>query len=157
MVKEQRKYPSLQHLFHQVCPTKAWKSAVSRYFLDDDLFIQKWVPDNVVSDAISQIVVRTKLRSDILTAHGSVPRHLDVPKTYFCTISSGPRLKNINSEYIKTCHVCQLKGKPNQTFSPPPLCPVSVAGQPFEHLLIDCVGPLPRSRTGNMYLLTVMY
>lgn len=29
-------------------------------------------------------------------------------------------------------------------------------GQPFEHLIIDCVGPLPRSKSGANYLLTVM-
>ncbi len=28
--------------------------------------------------------------------------------------------------------------------------------QPFQHLLVDCVGPLPSSKSGNVYLLTVM-
>lgn len=36
------------------------------------------------------------------------------------------------------------------------LCPVSPTSQPFEHLFIDCVGPLPKSKAGSMYLLTVM-
>lgn len=31
-----------------------------------------------------------------------------------------------------------------------------VIGQPFECLIIDCVGPLPRSKSGHTYLLTVM-
>jgi len=29
-------------------------------------------------------------------------------------------------------------------------------GEPFERVLVDCVGPLPRTKTGNKYLLTMM-
>lgn len=29
-------------------------------------------------------------------------------------------------------------------------------GEPFERVLIDCVGPLPRTRSGNQFLLTMM-
>ncbi len=29
-------------------------------------------------------------------------------------------------------------------------------GQPFEHVIVDCVGPLPKTRAGNQYLLTIM-
>lgn len=28
--------------------------------------------------------------------------------------------------------------------------------EPFERLIIDCVGPLPKSKTGYQYILTVM-
>lgn len=47
-------------------------------------------------------------------------------------------------------------GKPNQTIKPAPLCPIPVAEHPFEHLIVDCVGPLPCSKSGNAFLLTVM-
>lgn len=57
---------------------------------------------------------------------------------------------------IKMCHVCQLTAKPNQTLKPFPLSPISVVSEPFEHLIIDCVGPLPKSKSGSCYLLTVM-
>lgn len=67
-----------------------------------------------------------------------------------------PRLKKDVSAYIKTCHVCQLISKPNQTLKPCPLSPIVVASEPFEHLIIDCVGPLPKSKAGSSYLLTVM-
>lgn len=39
---------------------------------------------------------------------------------------------------------------------PVPLQPIPVTGQPFEHLVIDCVGPLPYSKAGSTYMLTVM-
>ncbi len=39
---------------------------------------------------------------------------------------------------------------------PVPLYPIPAMGQPFQHLLVDCVGPLPPSKSGCVYLLTVM-
>ncbi len=39
---------------------------------------------------------------------------------------------------------------------PAPLKPIQAAGEPFEYLLADCVGPLPRSKSGNNYLFTEM-
>ena len=41
-------------------------------------------------------------------------------------------------------------------FSAAPLQPVPVCGEPFSHILINCVGPLPKTKTGNCYLLTIM-
>lgn len=49
-----------------------------------------------------------------------------------------------------------MTGKPSQSVKPAPLCPIPVILQPFEHLIIDCVGPLPCSKPGSNYLLTVM-
>lgn len=67
-----------------------------------------------------------------------------------------PRLKCDVPAYIKTCHTCQVTGKPSQAINPVPLCPIPVVDNPFEHLIIDCVGPLPKSKSGSEYLLTVM-
>ncbi len=44
-------------------------------------------------------------------------------------------------------------GKPNQTIGPALLCPVPALDQPFEYLIMDYVGPLPPSKSGNQYLL----
>lgn len=67
-----------------------------------------------------------------------------------------PRLKRDVVSHLKTCHTCQRTGKPNQRVKPAPLLPIPAVSQLFEHLIIDCVGPLPRSRSGAVYLLTVM-
>ena len=82
--------------------------------------------------------------------------HLGVKKTY-CHILRyffWPRLKRDVAAYIKTCHTCQVTGKPNQSIKPAPLCPIPAVGNPFEHLIIDCVGPLPKSKSGSEHLLT---
>ncbi len=59
-------------------------------------------------------------------------------------------------QYCRTCHTCQLTGKPNQTIPSAPLVPIPAIGEPFEHVIVDCVGPLPKTRSGNQFLLTVM-
>ena len=52
--------------------------------------------------------------------------------------------------------MCQLVGKPNQKVSVAPLQPIPVAEEPFSRVIVDCVGPLPKTKAGNQYLLTVM-
>ena len=47
-------------------------------------------------------------------------------------------------------------GKPNQVISKAPLQPIAVPHERFEKIIIDCVGPLPRTKKGNEYLLTIM-
>ena len=49
-----------------------------------------------------------------------------------------------------------LLGKPNQVIPPAPLQPIPAFEEPFSRVLVDCVGPLPRTRSGNQYLLTIM-
>lgn len=44
-------------------------------------------------------------------------------------------------------------GKPNQVITPAPLHPIPVIGEPFEHVFIDCIGPLAKTKAGHQYLL----
>ena len=37
-----------------------------------------------------------------------------------------------------------------------PLNPIPAIHEPFSHLIIDCVGPLPKTKSGHQYLLTMM-
>ena len=67
-----------------------------------------------------------------------------------------PKLKTSVAQYCQTCHSCQVTGKPNQVIPPAPLCPIPVMNEPFSHVIVDCVGPLPKSKTGNQFVLTIM-
>ena len=40
---------------------------------------------------------------------------------------------------------------------PAPLQPIPAFEEPFSRVLVDCVGPLPRTRSGNQYLLTIIW
>ena len=49
-----------------------------------------------------------------------------------------------------------MVGKPNQKIPRAPLQPIPVFEEPFSGILINCVGPLLKTKSGNEYLLTVM-
>jgi len=81
--------------------------------------------------------------------------HLGIKKTY-CKVLNDyywPGVHRNVKRFICSCHVCQMVGKPNQKPPVAPLKPIPVLD---EHVLIDCVGPLPKSKSGNQYILTIM-
>ena len=51
-------------------------------------------------------------------------------------------------QYVKTCDECQRRGKNKRT---EPLHPIKV-GQPFDRIGMDIVGPLPKTKNGNSYI-----
>ena len=59
-------------------------------------------------------------------------------------------------EFCISCHTCQRIGKPNQTLPKAPLQHIPAFEELFSRVIIDCVGPLPKTKSGNQYLLTVM-
>ena len=126
--------------------------------------MRKWQPSDVPGDdewtVYHQIVVPKSYRHEILSiAHESpMSGHLGINKTYHKIINYfyWPDLKSDVSKYCKTCHTCQMVGKPNQTIPKAQLQPIPAFDEPFSRILIDCVGPLPRTKSGNEYLLTFM-
>ena len=59
-------------------------------------------------------------------------------------------------QHCKVCHNCQVAGKPNQKIPVSPLIPLPVFEDPFTRVVIDVVGPLPKTSSGHNYLLTIM-
>ena len=49
-----------------------------------------------------------------------------------------------------------MVGKPNQTIPKAQLQPIPAFDEPFSRVIIDCVGPLPKTKKGCEYLLTIM-
>ena len=67
-----------------------------------------------------------------------------------------PGIRKDVKAFCRTCHTCQMVGKSNQRPPATPLKPIPVSANPFSHVIIDCVGPLPKTKEGNQYLLTIM-
>lgn len=158
LIKAQRNDVTLTKCFEAVSKRKG--DAV--YFITDGLLMRKWKP-RVADDecfTVCQIVVPTDYRSHVLSlAHDHVMAgHLGVTKTYNRVLRHffWPRLKTDVAAYCRSCPICQIVGKPNQVIPPAPLIPIPALGEPFEHVVVDCVGPLPKTKTGNQFLLTVM-
>ena len=49
-----------------------------------------------------------------------------------------------------------MVGKPNQIIPKAGLQPIPAIDEPFSRIIIDCVGPLPNTKSGNEYILTIM-
>ena len=138
------------------------QDAPSAYSVEEGILVRTWFPPGVGNlgwNSVKQVMVPQPFRSQILSlAHDGLSGHCGVRKTYHRILRyfAWPGLKSDVSKFCRTCHVCQMMGKPNQVIPPAPLVPIPQMGEPFEHIMIDCVGPLPKTKSGYQYLLTVM-
>uniref|UniRef100_A0A671UEB7 Gypsy retrotransposon integrase-like protein 1 n=1 Tax=Sparus aurata TaxID=8175 RepID=A0A671UEB7_SPAAU len=164
LIIDQKDDSSLALCFDAIVPAGEVEKLPTCYFLRDGVLVRKWMPRyaSLQDDwgTLTQVVVPKPRRQEILVlAHDNpLAGHLGVNKTYDRILRCffWPGLKRDVRQYCKTCHVCQVAGKPNQTIPPFPLYPIPVVTQPFERVIVDCVGPLPRTKAGNKFLLTIM-
>lgn len=132
------------------------------YVLDDGLLMHRWAGEVFENEdcATYQVVVPATYRSRVLSLTHDHPwsGHMGITETYDRVLEHffWPGLKSDVVQHCRTCHVCQVTGKPNQVIPPAPLCPIPVMGEPFEKVIIDCVGPLPKSKARNQFLLIMM-
>ncbi|XP_066945203.1 uncharacterized protein [Macrobrachium rosenbergii] len=101
---------------------------------------------------IEQIVVPTPFHDYVLKLahHNSFSGHFGVWKT-FQNLAKGfwwPGMKSSVKLFVKQCEACQVMGKPNQPIPKAPLHPIPAIGEPFAELVVDVVGPLPKTKTG---------
>ncbi len=159
----QKSDPTLEKCVRLAVDSDKLSAARVGYFWDEGVLMRKWEPKSSERNdwlTIYQVVLPASYRSQVLIlAHENVlAGHLGVNKT-FQRITKHffwPGIKSAVSNFCRSCDVCQRAGKPNQTVPKAPLNPIPVIGEPFEKLLIDCVGPLPKSKHGHQYILTMM-
>lgn len=160
--REQREDPSLSQCRAAAENGDVANKSVSFYW-EDDLLLRKWTPPHSRDlgwNTVFQLVVPVKFRLQVLTlGHDhDLAGHLGVKKTYdrILRYFFWPGLKADVVKHCKSCHRCQLAGKPNQRIPPAPLRPIPAIGEPFERIILDCVGPLPKTKSGHCYILTIM-
>ena len=107
-----------------------------------------------------QIVVPPNCCTDVLKLGYATPMagHLGVNKTYQHILNHfyWPGIKENVRQFCKSCHECQVVGKPNQGIPIALLKPIPVIEEPFSRVTVDCVGSLPCTKADNQYLLTIM-
>ncbi|XP_068241185.1 uncharacterized protein [Palaemon carinicauda] len=106
-----------------------------------------------------QVVVPRNLRLAVLhMAHEGLGGPFGVKRTTHLIQPHffWPGLQKSVKAYVASCHPCQVAGNPNQVVPRAPLQPIPSAGIPFHDVLMDYVGPLPRSKRGNRFLLTMI-
>ena len=104
------------------------------------------------------LVLPTKLRKAAWeTAHSSpISGHLGVKRTRQKLSQSffWPGMSRDVTSWCKTCGICQ-KGNPYHG-NKATLHPLPVISRPWEQVALDVVGPLKRTKQGNVYILTLM-
>ena len=64
-----------------------------------------------------------------------------------------PTLFKDVTEYCRTCPECQCTNSRRHLRAP--LVPLTIMGEPFQRIAMDMVGPLPKSRRGNRFILVL--
>ncbi|KAJ8040905.1 hypothetical protein HOLleu_15350 [Holothuria leucospilota] len=134
------------------------------FYFKNNIVMRKWRPPDALLDEewriYHQIVVPRTYRREILSIAHEMPfaGHLGVNKTYHRILNHfyWPKLRSDVAKFCKTCHSCQMVGKPNQNIPAAPLKQIPAFEEPFRRVIIDCVGPLPKSRAVHQYILTIM-
>ncbi|XP_069176135.1 uncharacterized protein [Procambarus clarkii] len=158
LLEEQRKDPQVQKLANTIqFPTKGG----DLYVWSNEVLCHRCPPKYPQSTEVGkQIVVPAVFRSKLLeTAHADrFAGHGGVSKTFhrLAKCFYWPHMKKDVRRFCKTCHACQMAWKANLPVPKAPLCPIPSLGEPFEHLILDIVGPLPPSTSGVQYLLTIL-
>ncbi len=163
LIAAQKANPSLGKCFASVGSKAPPSLGPAVFLLDNGVLVRRWSPssgDEFDCGVVVQIVIPAVYRDQILSLAHESPwaGHLGVNKTYDLILRHffWPGQKSDVVKHCRTCRTCQVVGKPNQVIPPAPLRPIPVVGEPFERVLVDCVGPLPRTKAGHQYLLTIM-
>ena len=154
--KEQQSDPEISPLFDRALDENEMSQVPVCYYVQNDILMRKWRPPDVSADddwtVNHQIVVPRAYRPKILNLAHETPMscHLGVNKTYHKILNHffWPGLKSYVSQHCKSCHTCQIEGKPNQTIPKAYLKPIPAFDEPFSRIIIDCVGPLPKTKSG---------
>ena len=162
--KEQHKDPEMLPLFQKAVSQTDLEQDPTCFYIQNGILIRKWRSPGIPADddrAVNyQIVISKIYRSEILSLAHETPMsgHLGVNKTYHKILNHfyWPGLKTDVSNYCRSCHTCQVVGKPNQVIPKAGLQPIPAFDEPFSRIIIDCVGSLPKTKSGNEYLLTIM-
>ena len=164
LCKEQHNDPEILPLLERALDEKEIDQVPVCFYVKNDILMRKWRPPDVSAEdewtVNHQIVVPRVYRPEILNLAHETPMsgHLGVNKTYHKILNHfyWPGLKSDVSQFCKSCHTCQMVGKPNQTIPKAHLQPIPAFDEPFSRIIIDCVGPLPKTKAGHEYLLTIM-
>lgn len=125
---------------------------------EDNLYRLSKSKFNLLSEFDWKQVVRKDQREAIIRENHSEPTaaHLGVFKTHrrLCLRYYWPGMHKDIVDFIKRCDTCAAY-KPSQKATPGLMGQPKVCHRPFQVLSVDIVGPMPKSRSGFVYLLVV--
>ena len=127
------------------------------FFKRDGLLYRWWTPKQYQGEKVEQLVLPTQCRKTVLKMAHTIPLagHMGRDKTARRIQQSfyWPTLFRDVADYCHRCPECQKTDTKGQQRLP--LVPLPIMKEPFERIAMDIVGPLPRSRKGNRYILVI--
>ena len=128
------------------------------FFLEDDLLYRRWTRKQHDHDGpTNQLLLPKQCRNEVLKLAHAVPLggHLGRKKTFNRVAMRfyWPTMYQDVADFCRTCDTCQ-RFRRHRTHRVP-LLPLPIVEEPFARIAMDIVGPLPRSRSGNRYVLVV--
>ena len=134
---------------------------IQRYILSGRFVINRYklLTYKHTRDGLNHVYIPSSLLSSLLNRvhskfhHGSTKMYHIITDKYRYW---WPRMKEHISIYAKCCNTCQhIKSGVHNSFKKGGM-KLFVATRPFEQISVDIVGPLPTTRTGNRYIVTII-
>ena len=153
MIALQEEDPSLDEVRSAV----DGNSCGTGFYKEEGLLYRQWTPVGSLEKTVKQLVLPTSCRKAVLELAHSIPLagHLGQDKTAKRILQRfyWPTLFRDAKAYCRCCEQCQKcsRKKPPRA----PLVPLPVMEEPFQRLAMDIVGPLPKSRKGNRFILVL--
>ena len=131
----------------------------SGYFVHQGLYHRRIYSNDNPDLYTDQLIVPRACRDEIMSLAHSIPLagHLGIDKTRNRILAHyfWPNIYSNVSTFCSTCPDCQ-KSSRKLTSDRGKLVPIPVVGPPFHKIGIDIVGPLPRTQSGNRFILTIV-
>ena len=128
------------------------------FFWREGLLYRRWCPSRQGEDAaVEQLVLPRRCRRAVLDLAHEIPvaGHLGKEKTRERILRRfyWPSLNKDVELYCRSCRVCQKSTQ--SRVKKAPMVPLPVIEEPFSRIAMDIVGPLPKSSSGNRYILVL--
>ena len=128
------------------------------FFERDGLLYRRWTPPGRdESMEVEQLVLPKQCRKTVLQLAHEIPLagHMGKGKTTQRILQRfyWPTVYQDVAEFCRSCERCQKC--PHRRVQKAHLIPLPIISEPFQRIALDIVGPLPRSRSGNRYVLVI--
>jgi len=125
--------------------------------IKNGVLYKKWVAPNLETNILQLVVLHHRVKEILEEAHdSSIEGHFDVNKTLekirkrFYWVTCKQDIEN----WCKSCKVCVSKqGSSRKGKSPLQIYNV---GLPFQRVQMDVLGPLPKTDSGNRFVLVIV-
>lgn len=155
--KETGVRPSFSEIAARDVSSRTYWSYWDALLIKDDVLYKRWEAPNLKSSFLQLIVPRKRIKDILKEAHDSPSGgHFGVNKTlekirkrfYWATC------KQDVEDWCKSCQACIAKKGPVGKGKSP--LQIYNVGTPFQRVQMDILGPLPKTLSGNKFLLVVV-